>query len=78
MPHPPHCFFKEEPWKTSWMSATAVGEVSFTLTSVSGCCPTERRLPFLLTCGQELEKCVLGTEMILLSGFSHEQMGRAS
>lgn len=57
------------------MSATAVGEVSFTLTSVSGCCPTERRLPFLLTCGQELEKCVLGTEMILLSGFSHEQMG---
>lgn len=43
---------------------------------VSGHCHVERRLPFLPTYGQELEKCVLGTEIIPLNGFRHEQMGQ--
>lgn len=61
------------------MSAMAVREVSVTrqCESLLGAV-TERRLPFLLTYGQELEKCVLGTEIIPLNRFSHEQTGWAS
>lgn len=78
LPHPTlfwqiSCSSKEAPQKTSWMRAVAVGEVSVTLTSARACFLLDRArcLPFLPTYGQELEKCVLGTEIIPLNDFSH-------
>jgi hypothetical protein len=76
---------QEAPWKNLWTGGLSVGEALSTLQSeillVSSFwahCHREACVPFLPTYGQELEKCVLGTKIIPLNGFSHEQISQTS